>query len=263
MATEASNIYIPGLNPGNFNTSTRFGRFGKTAAGFGPNRGLSWLHRAGMHGAGKTGGWGGIYPGLGLGEGGLLDFTSYGIGGGRTLGAIGTLTPAGRGVLGLQAQARQYASIAGNIMKTGSWGQRAAIGGSIAMKAIGPAMTMMDAYQGYKQGGVMGGVKGAASSLATQYAFGVGLRAAGALATPVLIGAAIAGAGYGSFKLLQAGNARMKRQRMLEMGSPVVDPFGNGATMRQRSLQALMGSQINGRSAFGSEAQLMHVPVMR
>ena len=250
MPTEASNIYIPGLNPDNF-PNTRIGRFGKGVAGFGPNRGLSWLHKAGMHGAGAKGGWGGVYPGLGLGKEGLLDFASYNAGGGRTLGSM-----AGNVGGGFRAQARAYGSVAGKA-------SRGALAGSFAMRAIGPAFTVFDTYQGYKTGGIVGGMKGAAGSLASQYAFGVALRAAGALGTPIAIAAGVAAAGYGSYKLLKAGNARMKRVRNMEMGGPINDPYGNSATMRQRSLQALQGSQLNGRSAFGSEAMLLHVPMFR
>ena len=260
MPTEASNIYIPELNPNNFDQNTRMGRFGKGVAGFGPNRGLSGLHRAGM-GVGNR--FFGVYPALGLGPDGLLDFSSYSMGSGRTLGEVGKLTAAGRGTMGFRAQASQYGKIASNVMKRGSAGQRSALGFSAATRMISPALLGYSIYQGYKDGGIGGAAKAGAGHLAVDYAISAGLKAAGALGTPLAIADGVAAVGYGSYKLLKAGNARMKRVRNMEMGGPINDPFGNGATMRQRSLQALQGSQLNGRSAFGSEAMLLHVPMFR
>jgi hypothetical protein len=255
MPTETGNIYIPGLNPSNF-PDTKWGRFGRTAAGFGTNRGLLGLHHEGMGAANK---FFGVYPTLGLGPGGLLDFSSYGAGGKQTLSSLsGTIKG------GFMAEGRAYAGTAARIMRGQVPGaSRMALGGSLAARSVAPAFFAYGMYQGYREGGVGGAIKGGAESLAWQYAISAGIKAASAIATPLAIGAAIAGVGFGSYKLLQAGNARMKRTRRLEMGSPMIDPFGNAATMRQRSLQALMGSQINGRSAFGSEGQLMHVPTLR
>ena len=137
----------------------------------------------------------------------------------------------------------------------------------IAGRLLGPALTGAMMYQGYKEGGVMGALKEGAMMGATSFAWGAGMKAAGAVlggAAPFVAVAAVGAAvGYGTYKALEHGNQKMKRMRRLEMGSPVVDPFGIGATMRQRSLSALMQSQINGRSAIGQEAALMHMPVMR
>lgn len=258
MPTEQS-VFIPGINPNKYFSDTPRGRFGRAAAGFGPDSGLSWFHKAGMHGAGAKGGWGGIYPGLGLGPYGLFDFGSYSIGGGRTLAGTAGALPEGfraqSAVFGRTAAGLYKGqSIRGGAMLTGR------LGGQVFMRGIGPAITGLDVYRGYQEGGIMGGVAGGVKSLAMQYAVGVGLRALGVLGLPV---AAVGIAGFGGYHLLKAGRERTKRTKRLEMGQPLMDPFGNAATMRQRSLQALVNSQINGRSAFGSEAQLMHIPVLR
>jgi len=49
----------------------------------------------------------------------------------------------------------------------------------------------------------------------------------------------------------------------VQMGTPSVDPFGNNATMRQRSINAIQNSRLNGRTALSNEAALMYSPYMR
>lgn len=148
-----------------------------------------------------------------------------------------------------------------------SWGERAMFGASTLGKGIPLALTAMGAVQGYRSGGVIGAAKGVAVNTMITFAMSAGLRAAAsiggaavAVAAPLAITAA---AGYGTYKALEFGNARIKRARRLNMGHAIMDPFGNGATMRQRSLQALQMSQVNGRSAFGREGEMMHLPYLR
>jgi len=259
MFTQSSNAFVPGLNPQNFDTSTLYGRFGKGVAGFGPNTGVSWFHRAGMHGAGTRGGWGGIYPGLGLGPGGLLDFSSYSVGSGRTLGSFSNLAGPG-----FKEQAAHFGKLSASIMRGEmKSASRMAMGGSLLMRSLAPAFTVMDVYRGYQEGGVSGGVIGGVKSLALQYAVGVGLRTAGILGTPLAVAAGVGAAAFGGYKMLEAGEARTRRTHRIEMGKPMMDPFGNAATQRQRSLQLLTNSQINGRSALGTEAALHHISVLR
>jgi hypothetical protein len=171
----------------------------------------------------------------------------------------GSLMPTGR-----MAQARGYAAAFRNAPK----GATGAVARRAGMRALGPAYMAYSIGTGYKEGGVFGAVKSGLTTSAEFAVWGMARHAAGALlgsaATPIALGvAAVAGIGYGSYKALEHGNKVRKRLRKLEMGGPVVDPFGTGATMRNRSLNALQNSQINGRSAFGSEAALMHVPTMR
>lgn len=144
---------------------------------------------------------------------------------------------------------------------------RAGIVGRTALRSLGPVFTVHSAVSGYREGGLLGAARGVATATAVNFAWGMGAEAVsavggGALSVGVPL-AMLAGVGYGTYKAIQFGNARIKKQRNLELGSPIVDPFGTAATMRQRSLQALQNSQFNGRSAFGSEAALMHMPVMR
>lgn len=69
-------------------------------------------------------------------------------------------------------------------------------------------------------------------------------------------------AAYGTYKGVQkwseASIARSKRARKLEFGGPTLDVFGNMATMRMRSLQALQRSSLNGRYSMGNEAAALH-----
>jgi hypothetical protein len=52
--------------------------------------------------------------------------------------------------------------------------------------------------------------------------------------------------------------ARNKQVRGLELGGPIQDQFGTISTLRQRSLNALQNTHVNGRMAFGQEAALLH-----
>jgi hypothetical protein len=149
----------------------------------------------------------------------------------------------------------------------GFMGRKAAggiMGGGVAGllgKAVMPAFMIGAAYSGYKKGGVMGAVGGAAE---TALYWGA-TKAALTMATnpAVLAGAAVAGAGYGVYRLGEAARKHEKRVKGLEMGTEVVDRFGTLSTMRQRSLQAIQNSHLNGRMSLGSEGLLMSSPYRR
>jgi len=145
---------------------------------------------------------------------------------------------------------------------------RKAAGGVFAagkMAALGrglfPVFTAYSAYSGYKEGGIMGATKNVAADAATWGA----MRAAWSMfANPVTLGAAaVAGLGYGGYKLGEAAIAHEKRIKGLELGADVVDRFGTISTMRQRSLQAIQNSHLNGRGALGNEALIMSSPYLR
>lgn len=140
-------------------------------------------------------------------------------------------------------------------------------------RALGPVSTLAFAgitYHHLRQQGhgqLSAGAMAVGGEIAFSFAAGAAMKglsmvAGGAMtyAAPI---AAVAAVGYGTYKALEHGNAVLRNSRRLEMGKQVADPYGINATMRQRSLQAMSFSQINGRSAFGSEAQLMHIPMMR
>jgi len=148
----------------------------------------------------------------------------------------------------------------GSILR-GKWGELstgAKIGGAVMMLP-----SILETFQGYRQGGATGAVKGLAKGLAWQYGMGAawGMGKA-ALFNPVG-GALVLGAAaiYGTKKALDIGQKRIKQARMLNMGTPAMDEFGTAATMRQRSLQAIQRSTMNARIALGSEAQLLHIPM--
>lgn len=130
---------------------------------------------------------------------------------------------------------------------------------------IGIAGTAYAFYSGYQENGVLGGVKNVGIQTAISGAFTGIIRSAGTtLGNPVAVGVATAvAAGYAGYRLGEAGIAKAKRVRNLEMGSDIVDVFGTMSTMRQRSLSAIQNSHVNGRLALGGEASLMHTPYMR
>jgi hypothetical protein len=133
------------------------------------------------------------------------------------------------------------------------------------MAGLNLGVTAYATYQGFKEGGVVGGVRAGATQLAIGGLFRGALNSIGGVASnPLLLGAGIAAAaGYGYYKLGEAGIAHMKRHRNMEMGSDIIDTFGTMATIRQRSLSAIQNSHVNGRLALGGEAALMHTPMMR
>ena len=128
-------------------------------------------------------------------------------------------------------------------------------------RAFIPAFTGMSAYKGYKEGGIFGAAKGAATSALEWGA----IDAAVSVATnPYVMGAAaVAGAGYGYYKLGEAAKRHERGVKNLEMGTEVVDRFGTISTMRQRSLQAIQNSHLNARGALGNEALLLSTPYLR
>jgi hypothetical protein len=140
---------------------------------------------------------------------------------------------------------------------------------------LGAGFTAHAGYTGYQQEGAWGAAKGVGESLAIWYAGDVAISAlarGGPWAAAIGVGAATAGLGMiGEFtgeNPLQvlarpAVREHMRKYAKLEMGRPVIDQFGTGATMRQRSLMAMQRSKINGRSALGNEATLMYRPYFR
>lgn len=136
----------------------------------------------------------------------------------------------------------------------------ARIGGLASLAFIG-----YSAYSGYQEGGVLGAVKNVGTDLAYQ-AVGTGVynTVIGSIGSlPVIGAAATVGAAYGYYKLGEAGQTYAKNLRKLEMGTDIHDNFGTIATMRQRSLNAIQNSHLNGRMALGNEASAMHVSYRR
>ncbi len=131
--------------------------------------------------------------------------------------------------------------------------------------AVGLAFVGYSAYQGYKQGGVVGATKEVGASALSWGAMrgGWNLLAGSAGSIPLAAGAAVAGLAYGYYRFGEAGQQYKKKLRNLEMGADTIDTFGTMSTLRQRSLSAIQNSHINGRMAMGGEASLMHTQFMR
>lgn len=133
----------------------------------------------------------------------------------------------------------------------------ARVGGIASLAFMG-----YSAYSGFQEGGVFGAAKNVVRDAAIQgIARGAFNAVVGAgLAVPTLVGVAAVGAAYGGYRLGEAGQHYAKSLRRLEMGTDIVDTFGTISTMRQRSLNAIQNSRVNGRMALGNEASLMHMP---
>lgn len=146
----------------------------------------------------------------------------------------------------------------------------------------GRAFLGFAAFSGYQEAraqgksGAWGATKGIASTTASNYVIGAGMRAlglsstAGTIAGGVAIGAALQvgalthmaqvsqGGGLGHLLARPAVYQHMRQHAMLEMGRPAIDMYGTAATMRQRSLAAIQDSKLNGRVAIGNEATLQY-----
>lgn len=273
-----------GVNANWFFPDSPKGRFGRAAAGYGPTA-LSPMKM----GAGQLVNWGSspalralqtyhnrgmleVWQGFGLGSHSVFDLATYGVGGGETLGSVAAMqtgihaapafTPGFRGALDelghLGGTARKlFTSMESNWARAGL-AVRFGVAG--AFRTIPLAFTVGAAYTGWKEGGVLGAGVGVAKSTAFNYASGLAFQALGTFGIPAILAG---GAALGSYAALSGGASAIRRRRRMEMAAPLSDPFGTGATMRQRSLNLLQNSQLNGRSAMGSEAYLMHTPVMR
>lgn len=140
-------------------------------------------------------------------------------------------------------------------------GAKTALGtvGKTAFKGLPMLGTALSTYYGYQEGGVAGAITGAGESIA----IGIAVEALlGTAALPVtLAAAAVGGAAYGYYRFGEAAQKHGKKLRRLEMGSEIIDRYGNIATLRQRSLRALQNTHVNGRLALGNEAAIMHVPM--
>jgi hypothetical protein len=141
-------------------------------------------------------------------------------------------------------------------------------------RALGGGFAAYSMYQGYKKEGAWGATKALGETALQGYAWGVAnYVAGGVLSSGLAVGAgAVAGGALGSmaaginplrFITRPLASAHAAKQARVNMGTPVVDQFGTVSTMRQRSLQAIQNSKVNGRNALGNEAGLMYSPYMR
>ncbi len=155
---------------------------------------------------------------------------------------------------GIKEITHEVAEQSPGIFKIGARRSARGMAWKFAGKAFAPAVfAFTAATQGFGQASedflVGGALWGAAKW---------GASRALSLAPPVLIGAAIIGAGVAARKALIAGRDYNREVRKVSFGNVFNDMYGTAATMRQASIMAIQGSKINGRSALGSEASLMH-----
>lgn len=157
-----------------------------------------------------------------------------------------------------------YRTARSGVMSLRSQGLRAgakSIGGGVgrfAMKSVPGLFTAYSVMEGYQEGGIWGGIKGGAESVAMNAAFRMAGAALGGATTPLMIAAA---AGYAGYKFADAARDYGRNLKKVNMGAPIVDQFGTIATTRQRSLQALQNTHINGRMALGNEGMLTHTNI--
>jgi len=85
--------------------------------------------------------------------------------------------------------------------------------------------------------------------------FGVGFAARAAMTSPTLWAFAAAEVGM---DIMQNRAAIARRERIINFGTPIRDPYGTVATIRQQSLSMIQQSGFNVRTALGNEAQFMH-----
>ncbi len=145
--------------------------------------------------------------------------------------------------------------MAGGIMRVGEKRTIAGMVGKGFGKAIWPALFL---YQAATEG-VWSATKDAVVGGAM---WGAGKWALGRIAAGGVVGGlATAGAAavIGGRAALIAGRNYNREVRQASFGNAFNDVYGNAATLRQASIQAIQGSKINGRSALGMEANLMHL----
>lgn len=175
--------------------------------------------------------------------------------------APGTGRLTNRGFLGLKGNVSYNSRIRamGRMASRGGISAIGKLGFGVLLKAAGPLSLAYEAYSGYKEGGVGGAVNSAATGIGMWGAFEVGMGIiTGSAINPLAIAAI---GGYGGYKFVDESRKYNKRLKKLEMGAPIVDMFGTIATTRQRSLQALQNTHINGRMALGNEGMLIHTNI--
>ena len=117
---------------------------------------------------------------------------------------------------------------------------------------IGAGIGGLSMLHGYKEGGVAGAAKEFGMMWAGDMVIRTAMTATG---LPIL---ATAGAMAGAYAFGKAAGSYGKKMTHLELAAPHIDQFGTVATIRQRSLQALQDTHLNGRGLLGNEAAMMH-----
>ena len=181
----------------------------------------------------------------------------------------------GRSAMGIGAGYLAYKMTGNPVVGLGVGAAGLALSRGSLGNALGPVATLFGMYQGFREGGLGGAVRGAAESALSWGAFelgkdilSVGFKGTtiGNMATGlgrlvlnpfVMIPAAIA---YGTYRAVK-GLAKMGRKSQLTEFVGNMQAFRTEAayTMRQRSLQEINRSHTNARTILGQEASYMHL----
>lgn len=201
----------------------------------------------------------------------------------RTPGSVGALGKFGTAMLGtgmgVFSAAMTYSFVSEGYQQNGTVGAAVGFGQSVLTGMAFKKIIMPPIAGAAKQGwgaakwtraGIVGskylkdasGFLGGTARFLGGTAGFVGGGIVGTLFSPLalMMGAGIYG--YGQLEEYSRKNdqaiARNKQIGSLELGAPIQDPFGTISTLRQRSLQAIQNTHVNGRMAFGNEAALLH-----
>lgn len=131
--------------------------------------------------------------------------------------------------------------------------------GRMGFRAAGGIFSAYSVVSGFEEGGIAGGLEGIMQSSAMN--IGIQLAVGGGLNPLGLATLAATATVYGGYKFLEASQKNLKDLKKME----IVDNGLLGAsrsqgayTMRQRSLNALQNTHINGRMHMGNEALMHH-----
>jgi len=233
--------------------------FGNRMKSFHASVGKSAVGQGMYRGAGMSLGW--SYAESGTSEGFLgWNATHVGKSGRRAIKQYGQLRGGGAGRLSAaKSTTSTWARRSMSSMRSaGTMGTIKGVGsqlGGMAMKGIPLAFTLYGMYEGYQQEGVWGAIKGGAENVAMTAGWEIAGAMLGGATMPLAV---MAAAGYAGYAYADAARDYGKQLKRVDMGAPLVDMFGTVATTRQRSLQALQNTHINGRMGLGNEGMLIH-----
>jgi hypothetical protein len=168
-----------------------------------------------------------------------------------------------RGFLGMKGRqsGRPFSGLQSELKlaRKGGWKGIAKFGGGMALRGAGILFSASYIAQGFQEGGITGGLSATVESAAMARLWHFGGKA---LMNPLGIAAmATVGTAVAGYKFLQASQKNLRNLQKLEMvDNQLLGATRNAGayTMRQRSLQALQNTHINGRMSMGNEGFMHH-----
>jgi hypothetical protein len=143
--------------------------------------------------------------------------------------------------------------------------------GTLVAPVLMGVTAIADFRQGYKKGGVFGGIAGAGKGIVAGWIMNKVVAAA--LLNPVttlIAGGAIAAAAYATYKIFDVRNQgnNYLRQRQMQGPSWKTGPSAGmsssmGNTIRQRSMHAMENSRFNAMRSMGNESYMITAPKSR